>query len=245
VNTRKMVISFAVLAVIGIAVVVWIGGSLNSIVKAGVEKYGPRITETNVQLASVKLQVREGRGTLRGLRIANPEGFSRADAVSLGEITLDLDVATLGKEPIVIETIRVAGPELLLEISKDGKTNLGAIQNAAERYAPPQAGGIDGSLKSTDKPMPRIVVKKFEFAGGTLRLDPTAIGGEKSERELGSFTLTNLGGTNAGLPADQLGREMLRAVVRRAIEKGTAGELERLAKDKLGEAGGLLRSLTD
>jgi hypothetical protein len=244
VNARKLFLGLGILAAIGIAVVVWIGGSLDSLVKAGVEKYGPRITRTEVALASVKLDIRGGRGMLKGLRIANPAGFSQADALSLGEITLDLDVGSLGKEPIVIEELRVAGPELLLELAKDGGTNLGAIRDAAEKYAPPQAGGIDGSLASPDGPMPRMIVKTLEFDAGTIRVDATAVGGTKSERELGSFTLTNLGGSS-GVPADRLGREIVRTIVRRAIEESASGELERMAKDKLKDAAGLLESLTD
>jgi hypothetical protein len=245
VSARKLFIGLGVLAAVGIGVVVWIGGSLDSLVKAGVEKYGPRITRTEVALSSVKLDIRGGRGTLKGLRIANPAGFSRADAVAFGEITLDLDVSSLGKEPIVIEQIRVAGPELLLELAKDGATNLGTIRDAAEKYAPPQAGGIDGSLRSPDGPVPRIVVKRLEFDAGTIRLDASAVGGAKSERELGSFTLTDLGGSS-GVPADRLGREILRTIVRRAVEESAGGELERVAKDKLKDAGGgLLRSLSD
>jgi hypothetical protein len=239
---RRVFIGLGILALVAVAVVVWIGGSLESLVKAGIEKYGPRITRTEVALSSVKLDVRGGRGTLRGLRIANPSGFSDADAVAFGEITLDLDVSTLGKEPVVIETIRIAGPEVLLELTRDGTTNLGAIRDATESYAAPQAGGIDGSLKGVDTPVPRVVVKRLEFDAGALRLDASAVGGKKSERELGSFVLTDLGGSS-GVPADRLGREILRAVVRRAMEESAAGELERVARDKLGEAGNLLRSL--
>lgn len=233
---RKVVIGFAVLAAVVTAGILWLGGNLNSIVKGAVERYGGRMTETSVRLAGVDLKLREGRGTFRGLRIGNPDGFSRGDAVSLGEITLDVDPGSLAKEPIVIELIRVAGPELLVEVAKDGSVNLLSLQKTVEGYVPAAKSG-DGS-----PPPPRIAVRKLTVEGGRLTVDATAAGGEKTERELGSFTLTDFGGS-AGVPADELGQEILRAVLRKSVEQGTLDQLKAKAEEALKGAGGLLKGL--
>jgi len=44
---------------------------LGSIVKTGVNKFGPKITQTKVELASAKISP-TGTGTLTGLTVGNP-----------------------------------------------------------------------------------------------------------------------------------------------------------------------------
>ena len=188
------------------------------------------MTETDVRLAGVSLKLREGRGTMTGLRIRNPDGFSGENAVSLGEITLDVDTQSITEEPIVIEEIRISGPELLVEVAEDGSVNLRSLQKTVEGYVPAKAetGG--------DKPPPRVAVRK-------LTLDATAVGGKKSEKQLGGFVLTDLGGSQ-GVPADQLGQEVLRAVLRRSVEQGALEELKSKAENALKDAaGGVLEGL--
>jgi hypothetical protein len=233
---RNALIALAVVAVVAVASLLWLGGNLDALVRKGVERYGPRITGTPVRLAGAEVRLREGRATLRELRIANPESFSDADAISLGEITLDIDPGSLTSEPIRIETIRVAGPSLLLEITEGGGINLRELKGNVDAYAPTSRDGSGAPAGETESdPPPRLVVEELTVEGGRLALDATAVGGERSERELGSFTLRDLGGTE-GVPADQMGKELLRAVLGRALERGALDELERKAKDALGEA---------
>jgi hypothetical protein len=238
-NGRRIVIAFLVLGAAFTAVVLWLGGNLDALVKGAVERYGGRMTGTEVRLAGVDLELREGRGTLTGLRVANPEGFSGGDAVTLGEITLDVDTESLAREPIVIEEIRVSGPHLLVELAKDGSVNLRALQESVEDYVPAaQADGGGGG-----SPPPRVAVRKLTVEGGRIVADATAVGGERSERDLGAFTLTDLGGAS-GVPADELGREVLRALLRRSVEQGAMDALKQKAGDTLKDAaGGLLKDL--
>lgn len=236
-RARSVLVTVGLLAVIATASVLWLGGNLNSIVKKGVERYGPRVTKTDVHLAGVDLRLKEGRGTLLDLRIANPEGFSGADAISLGEITLDIDPGSLTRQPIVVETIRIVGPSLRLEVAEDGAVNLRSLQKSVNTYS---ARLKDHSGDDADRsPPPRVVVRELTVEGGTLALDTTTIGGESTERALGSFTLRDLGGSE-GVPADQMGQEVLLAILHRAVEQGARDELKRAAQDALAEAGAFL-----
>jgi hypothetical protein len=229
-NGRKVVVGFVAAAVLASVGLLWLGGNLNTIVKGAVERYGGRMTGTDVRLAGVSLKLRDGRGTLTGLRIRNPDGFSRGDAVSLGEITLEVDTESLAKEPIVIREIRVAGPQLLVEVAADGDVNLRSLQKAVERYVPETKSG-GGS------PPPRIAVRTFSVEGGRLVLDATAVGGKRTESDLAGFVLTNPGGSE-GVPADQLGQEVLRAVLKRSVEHGALDGLKQKAGEALKDAGG-------
>ncbi len=56
-------------------------GSLNRIVKAGVETVGPKVTGTTVTLRQVKISPFSAQGTLGGLLVGNPAGFKTDSAV--------------------------------------------------------------------------------------------------------------------------------------------------------------------
>ncbi len=230
---RRVLIAIGVLVVIVLGALLWLGDNLNALVQKGVERYGPRVTETRVRLAGADIALRDGRGTLRGLHVANPDGFSNDDAISLGEITLDIDLGSVTDSPIVIETLLVEGPSLLLEVAENGDVNLRTLQKSVNEYASRSADGAD------DSPPPRIAVKEFTLQGGTLKLDTTAIGGERTERTLDGFTLRDIGGSD-GVPADELGQAALRAILDRAVAQGAVDELKERARDAIGEAGGRL-----
>jgi hypothetical protein len=214
--------------------------SLDSIVKNAIEKHGTEMAGASVRVSSVQIDVKEGRGTIRGLRIANPDGFSGGDAVSLGEITLDLDVESFRKEPYVIDQIRVEDPELRLELNDAGAANLDRLRSNVEAYAPSSSGGGNA-------PTPLLRVARFDVTGGRMQLDATAVGGEAGERSVPEIALRDVGGAG-GIPANQVGKEILRSVLRKAVEGAARDELTRLAKKELGEqvgdaVGGVLDKL--
>ena len=50
--------------------------NLDALVVNGVNTYGPKLTQTKVELASVRLSPLSGSGTLTGLSVGNPAGWS-------------------------------------------------------------------------------------------------------------------------------------------------------------------------
>jgi hypothetical protein len=250
VSGRRILIAVGAVAAVVVVVVLWLGRSLDSVVKAGVERYGSRIAGTSVEVSGVRLELREARGTLRGLRIRNPGGFSGRDAVSLGEIVLDLEGKSLASEPIVIEELRIGDPRLLVEVATDGKVNLRALQHNVESYASPGGGsgpapGGGGAGGGEAKAPPRILVKKVIVEGGKIRLDTRAVGGEETERDMAGLTLSDVGAPN-GVRADHLGRKVLDALLSEALRGSAVQALRQKAEDELKQAGkGILKGLSD
>ena len=66
--------------------------NLESIVKASVAKYGSQLTGTEVALDGFRLSLRKGEAELKGLRIANPEGYQTPQILSLGSVYVRLDM---------------------------------------------------------------------------------------------------------------------------------------------------------
>jgi len=87
---KILYIGGALLAVIAIGLY-FLFSSLNSIVKAAVEKVGSDATQAQVRLKEVDIQIASGKGVIRGLMVGNPAGFKTEMAFNLGEISLQVD----------------------------------------------------------------------------------------------------------------------------------------------------------
>ena len=134
---RSIVLGAGVVVVIAFgAAVYFLLTSLDGIVERAIERYGSEITGTAVRVASVDISLSSGRGTVRGLTVANPEGFSSGSAFRLEEITLQLDVGTVTSSPIVLDEIAIRAPAALFEVNKAGAANVDEIRKNAERYQP-------------------------------------------------------------------------------------------------------------
>lgn len=229
---RTVVISFVAAGIAAIVLIFWLAGGVDDLMKGKVAHYGRQITGAETSVDDVKLQVAEGRGTLTGIRIGNPPGFSDAVAVSVETLTLDIETASLTRDVTVVEEIRISGLDLLLEVSEKNRVNLRTLLDNVERYAP-----ITGKNRQGEDPR-RIIVKTLTVDGGKIRLGTTATGGRGAERDLIDFTLNDLGGAE-GVTADALGKEILRSVLGTALRTNALDELKRQAVQAIGNLLGL------
>jgi hypothetical protein len=51
----------------------WLFNSLDALVQAGIEKFGPDITQVSVKVGGVRLDPANGEGEITGLRLGNPK----------------------------------------------------------------------------------------------------------------------------------------------------------------------------
>ncbi|MBW2272995.1 MAG: hypothetical protein JRG96_06970 [Deltaproteobacteria bacterium] len=230
-----------VIAIVVVALFLAVGGgvyylitSLDSLVKSGIESYGSEITGSRVRVSSVRIQLASGRGTIRGLRIANPKGFSSSDAFSLGEITLDIDPGSLTGEPVVVDEIVIRAPLVHFELDAKGDSNIEAIKRNVARYQGGSSGGGDGDGGGAAGPAgPLLSVTRFTFEEGKVAADTAAMGGDVQQLELPPLEMTNLGGSKGASP-DQIGKAVMNrytAVVGKVVARYGA---ELLIDEKLG-----------
>jgi uncharacterized protein YxeA len=67
---------------------------IDSIVKSGIEVVGSEVLGTRVTVASVSISPLSGNGTIRGLTIGNPEGYTSENIMQLGEVSVALNLGT-------------------------------------------------------------------------------------------------------------------------------------------------------
>jgi uncharacterized protein involved in outer membrane biogenesis len=213
---RPLIIAAIVLVLVIVGVGVFLYNSMDSIVKAAIEKYGSEITGTKVSVSAVDFSLKSGRGTIRGITVHNPKGFSSNPAFRLGEITVDVDVASLNKDPIVIDEVKIGAPELNAEMDKSGKTNITVIKNHADGYR------SDGATTRKEKEgyEKRFRISRFSFEEGKVHGDAEAVGAGSFETDLPPVHMTNVGG-NGGASPGVIGREITRAFLGAAMDAAT------------------------
>ena len=139
-QTKKVLVGAAIALILAlVGGVWWFSHSLDSLVASAIRTFGPEITGVSIRLDRVKIDAMDGRATLHGLVVGNPSGFTADHALSLGEISMTLDLASLTRNVIVIKRISIAKPEVSYELGPGG-SNLDAIQRNVDRYVAQHLG---------------------------------------------------------------------------------------------------------
>ncbi len=223
---KKVLIAVLVIVVLIVIALVLLFTRLDSLVARAIEKNGSDVTQTSVRVSGVDLSLRKGRGTIRGLTVASPEGFDARDAFSLDEITLDIDVESLRDEPIVIDEIRIKAPVVNAKITKTGASNIEKIRENVMAYS---AGG-GGQSEGSDV---LLRIKQFVFEEGRVEVDVSDLGLENRTVELPEIRLSDIGGAE-GAPPDEIAKIILAAVAKQVGSEIAGSQLDRMVKEKLG-----------
>jgi hypothetical protein len=201
-----------------VVIAVYIGAAyfLGSIVKAGVNSLGPKLTQTKVELQGAQISPLTGSGTLSGLSVGNPRGWSEGNAFTLGKVHVDVEPLSVLGDHIVINEISIDAPVFNYE-TKIISSNIKDLLKNIEQFS---GGGGQAPATKEGKPI-KFVVKKFRLtnAQATVGMGPTAL-----PVPLPPVSLDNLGVDKGGITANELATEIM-ANVLGSIVNGTAGAL--------------------
>lgn len=223
----------AVIAIAAVAVVLVLQ-NLDQMIKSAVEESGSEVLGTEVRLESSKVTLKEGRGELHNLTIANPPGFSLDNAFSLGEIALDIDLKSLGGDVIVLNEVLVSDADLLVEEQALTQINIQTLMNnvKSNTASAKDKKTEDNNSQETPAEQARLAIEKFTLQGINMRII-TEKWGERTLM-LPPINLTNLGSRDKGLTPDEMTQAIIKPVLAKA-EKAAKDELQDLAKEKAEE----------
>jgi hypothetical protein len=207
----KKILLFLVIALLAVVLIAYVAGQffLGSAVEAGVNRVGPRITQTRVNLDDASLSPLNGTGTLRGLAVGNPAGWSEANAFYLGQVHLDVEPASVLSDTIVINNLVIDQPEITYE-TRVVSSNIGDLLKNIE-------ASVGGGAEKSDDPNAtpkKYIVKHFALQNGkvTVGVGPAAL-----PLPLPPLELNDLGVKEGGLTAGQLAVAVTRAVLPNVI----------------------------
>ncbi len=219
--------------VVVVAAIIYLVINLNSVVKQGVETYGPQVTNTSVQLDAVDIGLFNGKGELKQFTVGNPAGFTSEHLLKWDTIRVQVDPASLRGDVVVIDDITVEGININAE-QKGYSTNL-------QKFLDGMKGGGDSSNakeQSATEESPgkevRIALKHVKFANNSVNLISEKYG--TYTLTMPAFELNSLGDPNVGLTPTELGVAVIKPLIERArkqAEKKAKELLEAELKDKL------------
>lgn len=244
---RWILIGGGLIILIIVVVFYFVLSSLDSLIIAAVEKYGSEITQTDVRLNEAEVSVTSGEGALRGLSVANPEGFKSENAFRLGEIGLKLDVGTVTADPIVIKEIVVSAPEVVYEVGPKG-ANLNTIHRNINAYTAKEKAeekrAPDGDEKKEGR---KLVIENLYIRKGNIDIRST-IGQERTMNTvLPDIHLTDIGKGKGGATAGEVTDKIFEAILQKVqsqVATGDPAKLLEAAKEQATGAQGTVEEKT-
>src|SRR5690242_14621485 len=138
---RNAVLILVALVVLGLGGALWwLYASRDALIKRAIERYGPEVTGVSVKVGGVKLEPLDGSGAIRSLEIGNPPGYKAPHALSLGEMRLAVEPASLASDVVHVKELSLEAPSITYERGPGGD-NLTAIQKHIESYLPKSTPG--------------------------------------------------------------------------------------------------------
>ncbi len=189
---KKRYIVLGVLAVAAVAAYVFTP-SIETIVKKLVNKYGSQVTGTEVNLGGFNLSLTNGTGKISSLTVGNPKGYKSANIISLGEVSVKVNLKSLTTDTIIIDEINVKKPIITYEMLSLTQNNIKELQNnisnntasAAKEEKAEAAKGEEGASK-------KVVIKVININDGEIQA-VTSVPGGSAEVKLPNIQLTGIG----------------------------------------------------
>jgi uncharacterized protein involved in outer membrane biogenesis len=219
-------IAVVVLAAAGAAWLVMTKG--NEYVASAIERYGSAATGTSVRVGSVELALTQGRGDVKGLTIGNPQGYSSSYFLKVDDITLSIDLGSLGSRvPVVKEAVVDAAH---LNAEQHGQTtNLTDIERQISGPAPSKT-----TPAAAAKDEGRIIIDRFRLTHGRITLTSDLLK-HPEELELADVSIDGIGRASGGVTYEQAAEAVLDPILRatrNAVETRLRKAAEDAARDK-------------
>lgn len=231
---KKILVAVAAVVLI-VGVLLWqVVANLDAIVASVIEEVGSDVLKTEVRVTGVSINLKEGKASIAGMSIANPEGYSSASLFEMEGIEVDIDLASLGSDVLIIESIIIKNPRVSYEGDESGGSNMQTLLNNME------SGSADADTSSEGEAM-RLIIDQFEFSGARVKATSPLMPGETLDVKVPAIKLFGIGRSQGGVTADvvakQITSQLAEDIVEAALKSGLNKALEKQKKsfmDKLG-----------
>jgi len=202
-------------------------------------------TETNVSLAQVKLNLKEGVGALNNYQQGNPEGFQTKYAFRFDQAELDIDVSTILDDVVIIERVFISNADIVYEFN-DGKTNFVELKKNIDKNTKKKNSASEnkplGDQEKTSNQLKtqqskKIIIRSFEMINTEVEAAMPFASSQTLSVQLPNIKLSNIGAKENGLLADELMKVFIDAMekdLKRAVNfKNLVNDLEKDLKKQI------------
>ena len=212
---RLSTIAIALVALVIIALII-VDVSLGRIVKKGVEFYGPKMTQTTVDVDTVTLSLFTGSASVKGLVVGNPSGYKSPSALAVGTIAVGINPTTVFANKIVIRSIRLESPDITFEGGLAGN-NLSQILDNVNSTGK-SSGTLSTNVAAQPKSEKKYEVDDLVITGAKVRVILIGVKAGEMTLPLPEIHLTDLGKGGDGITATDLTRRILGAITSTSLQ---------------------------
>ncbi len=195
---------------------------LDGIVKSSIEDDGTELFQTEVSVSDVDISLFNGSGTIHGLTIQNPDGFSDEPAILIDQTNIQIDLATILSDTIIVRDVRIQNPELFFE-QKGLGVNLRKLNQNMDL-----AEDVEG---------PSFIISHLFVENGTVKVSSTIDRERTAEASIEEFELNNIGQAGSNTMKQSIREIMdplIERAIREAVSRGLLEQLENKVEDLLG-----------
>lgn len=237
----KFLIKFVLcLVVLLLAIVLTLPLWIGPVVKTTANSVGPKFTKTHVNLGDFGLNYYTGVFHMGDLQVENPAGYSQREAVTLGELRVELEPLSVATDVIHIKLVRIKDV-FASYVSKDGVNNIDQLminagvksteEKPAEEAQPSQPAQTSQTSQSSQK---KVIIDRVEISGVLVQLGPIPL-------PIPPLTLTDIGKKSGGATLEEAWTQISGAVMKSAGALGDGLKaLGGLTGDAAKQAGALI-----
>jgi len=230
---KKLYIVLGVIAGVALIVYLVLIFFVGSLVTTAVNKYGPQLAKTNVHLTEAHISPLSGEGSLDGMIVANPAGWSKNNAFSLKSIHVSVAPSTVFSDHVVIKEIKIDSPEILYE-TRLLTSNIGDIVKGLQHDS--TRGGSDAKTKSGQTI--KFEVDHLLVQGGTINL--SLAGATPVPLTMPTIDLHDLG-KDGGITSSQLAVLISETLLKTVVTSAASAANKVVPGDLLKSAQGLFK----
>lgn len=221
--------------------------NLDKIIIAAVEGYGSDVTQSEVTLAEVDIDMTSGKGAMKGLIVGNPEGFTEPSAFELGEISLEINIAETSADMIHITSILVDAPKITYELA-DGGNNLDAIKKNVDEFIAANGGGASSESSDGDSEEgPKIIIDSLIIQNGQVTVKAPIALNKTIEGSLPKIVMKDIGKEDGGASPGEVAAQIIQQISGSAMsvvsDLGVGKTLESLGDGLTGAAGSITKGV--
>ncbi|MDX1916551.1 MAG: hypothetical protein SFT68_01005 [Rickettsiaceae bacterium] len=177
---------------------------LDILAKDAIEKYGSKSLGVSVKVSSVSIDLIKGQYKIKGLTIANPNGFTSPNLFEISEVDTKIDYRTLFEDVFHIYFIKIENPKIFYEIGSKGD-NVKVLREVSK------ASSASQTQETKEK---RIIIEKFFFNKAEVTTSIQKVGAKSIT--IPDIYIQNIGKDKNGITvqnaSDQILRELTKVI---------------------------------
>ena len=233
-------------------ILTWFIITLDTRIKNHTEETIAELVGAPTTIQSVDISLSKGEVILSNLIINNPHGYSDNTAIELDSIMLNLEIASILSQPLIINNLIISGTNVNLEFKENLRSNMQDILNTINGESDTSGDEVqissannENSEPSNDNQESALIVEQIEVSPDdsdflmqikNLRVDGINLTASTSiaswSDTLPGIQMENLGG-DKGLSTERLGIIIVQQLAQETLERSAKRTLTKIIKEKV------------